>query len=315
MDFRKSSTNKGNIDKFNTNKGNIIYCIILILITACVVVYILNIIVANQIIFRFRNEGIDYDLFRQMNISQEVIEEVMEFDSSDGKFISDNVGENPNVNKEYDKFDILTLYMLVYNYDTLEFKNIREGNIDLLLRSLTYDDNFRQLKNYYFTIFRDIESFPVIQASDDELNVGFEDTWNAYRGYGGDRTHEGTDLMDKNNVPGELEIVNMADGVVEQKGWLEQGGYRLGIRSKNGAYFYYAHLDSYADNLDVGDTVEAGETIGYMGDTGYGEEGTRGQFDVHLHLGIYLDSQIGEISINPYPILKYMSIFFNHFVV
>ena len=45
--------------------------------------------------------------------------------------------------------------------------------------------------------------------------------------------------------------------------------------------------------------------IGFMGDTGYGTEGTRGQFDVHLHLGIYVRTkEKPEVSVNPYWILK-----------
>ena len=32
--------------------------------------------------------------------------------------------------------------------------------------------------------------------------------------------------------------------------------------------------------------------------------GTVGQFDVHLHVGIYIPSTIGEISVNPYWILQ-----------
>jgi hypothetical protein len=41
-----------------------------------------------------------------------------------------------------------------------------------------------------------------------------------------------------------------------------------------------------------------------MGDSGYGKEGTVGQFDVHLHLGIYVDADGKEMSVNPYWILK-----------
>ena len=75
-----------------------------------------------------------------------------------------------------------------------------------------------------------------------------------------------------------------------------------GLRA--GAYFYYAHLDSYA-NLKVGDQVKAGQLLGFMGDTGYGEAGTKGMFPVHLHLGIYIYPDGTEMSINPYAILKY----------
>ena len=62
----------------------------------------------------------------------------------------------------------------------------------------------------------------------------------------------------------------------------------MGILAPGGAYFYYAHLDSYAD-LKEGDPVKAGDFLGYMGDSGYGEEGTTGKFPVHLHVGIYLN--------------------------
>ena len=34
--------------------------------------------------------------------------------------------------------------------------------------------------------------------------------------------------------------------------------------------------------------VQAGEILGFMGNTGYGQEGTSGRFPVHLHLGIYI---------------------------
>lgn len=37
-----------------------------------------------------------------------------------------------------------------------------------------------------------------------------------------------------------------------------------------------------------GDQVRAGDLLGYMGDSGYGPEGTTGQFPVHLHVGIYM---------------------------
>ena len=50
--------------------------------------------------------------------------------------------------------------------------------------------------------------------------------------------------------------------------------------------------------------IEEGEIIGYMGNTGYGDEGTRGKFPVHLHFGVYVRDKAGEKSINPYYLLK-----------
>ncbi|NLJ89262.1 MAG: peptidoglycan DD-metalloendopeptidase family protein [Clostridiales bacterium] len=255
----------------------------------------MNIIVANQIIHRIRNESLDYELFREMKISSKLIEDVLSED------------DNPyNKSNYYDSYDMLTLYSLVYNYDTLNFKKINKRNSDLILRSLVYDETFRELKKYYQSTFKDIETFPVLQTSDEEANVTFTDTWYAPRSYGGDRRHEGTDILDKDNARGRLKIVSMTDGVVEKKGWLEMGGYRIGIRSESGTYFYYAHLDSYNDDIKVGDRISAGDFLGYMGDSGYGPEGTKGEFDVHLHLGIYIDSKIGEIAVNPYYILDYL---------
>lgn len=118
------------------------------------------------------------------------------------------------------------------------------------------------------------------------------------------RGHEGTDLMAGENVRGLYPIISITDGTVAKIGWLEKGGNRIGIWTEAGAYFYYAHLDSYA-NLKVGDQVKAGQLLGFMGDTGYGEAGTKGMFPVHLHLGIYIYPDGTEMSINPYAILKY----------
>lgn len=156
-------------------------------------------------------------------------------------------------------------------------------------------------------IWADIEYFPVAASSwDESCSVTFGDSWRFERTYGGKRTHEGCDIMADINQRGLYPVVSITDGVVEQKGWLEKGGYRLGIRSSHGAYFYYAHLYSYGD-LQVGDTVRAGELLGFMGDSGYGSEGTTGKFAVHLHMGIYIVTEHNqEQSINPYPVMRYL---------
>ena len=112
--------------------------------------------------------------------------------------------------------------------------------------------------------------------------------------------------MTSNNKPGYFPAVSICDGTIEKMGWLELGGYRIGIRSTHGAYLYYAHLDSYRKGLAVGDAVKAGDILGYLGNTGYGKEGTKGKFDVHLHFGIYVDIEGKEVSVNPYYILKWL---------
>ena len=125
------------------------------------------------------------------------------------------------------------------------------------------------------------------------------------RNYKGSGVHEGTDIMASKNVRGLYPVVSISEGVVTNLGWLEKGGWRVGITSPGGVYFYYAHLESYAD-IQEGDTVMAGQLLGFMGDSGYGEEGTVGKFDVHLHLGIYSWNSGEEISVNPYYLLQYL---------
>lgn len=156
-------------------------------------------------------------------------------------------------------------------------------------------------------IWDDVVYFPVAEAVNrTDADTAFENSWMFGRSYRGKRGHEGTDIMASVNERGLYPVVSMTDGTVRSKGWLELGGWRLGIETEQGAYFYYAHLDSYAE-IEEGDEVKAGDLLGYMGDTGYStEEGTVGNFPVHLHLGIYLSPGGREISVNPYGVLKYV---------
>lgn len=176
----------------------------------------------------------------------------------------------------------------------------------------TFEEAYGELSSYRSTplehfldataaVWDDLMNFPV------QSPVTYENSWMFERTFGGKRGHEGCDLMPPENRRDFYPIQSMTDGVVEKIGWLPKGGYRIGIRSFHEGYFYYAHLSSYAKNFQVGEAVSAGDILGYMGDTGYGEEGTMGKFDVHLHVGIYIAGKNGEeISVNPYWILRYL---------
>ena len=158
-------------------------------------------------------------------------------------------------------------------------------------------------------VWSELVWFPVpVSAGNADAEVAFENSWMAERNYGGKRSHEGTDLMASLDQSGYYPVVSITDGVIEQIGWLEKGGWRIGVRSLHDVYFYYAHLDSYAEEFKPGDVIRAGQLLGYMGNTGYGKtEGTSGKFDVHLHLGIYLRTEeIPELAVNPYWFLKYL---------
>lgn len=168
---------------------------------------------------------------------------------------------------------------------------------------------FKKLSNAYRTIFDDLQYFPIPEPkSAGTPDVVFEDGWMDARSYGGDRKHEGCDVMGNKRERGFYPVVSITGGTVEKVGWLEQGGWRIGIRAPSGAYFYYAHLFRYDRQWKEGDQVTAGQLLGYMGDSGYGKtEGTVGNFEVHLHLGIYIKTDhYEEMAVNPYWVLRYL---------
>ncbi|MGL4346126.1 MAG: M23 family metallopeptidase [Cellulosilyticaceae bacterium] len=161
------------------------------------------------------------------------------------------------------------------------------------------------LSRLYEQFIYDVVCFPV----DQEYNYSYQESWKESRTYKSERKHYGTDIMANDVGAGTIPIISMTEGIVENIGWNELGGYRVGIRSNGGAYFYYAHLAELPTHIKKGDRIKAGDRIGLMGDTGYGPEGTKGQFPVHLHIGIALvNEEEKEYWINPYPILKYLEI-------
>ena len=168
--------------------------------------------------------------------------------------------------------------------------------------------DFESLYQYVAAIFYDMECFPIgTIANLPEASYSYIDSWHFERTYGGERGHEGCDIMASVNQRGIYPIYSATDGVVENIGWLRLGGWRIGIRSESGAYYYYAHLSEYAKEFAVGEEIQAGTLLGFMGDSGYSEEeGTIGMFDVHLHFGIYFDDEFGrEYAVNPYPVLYF----------
>jgi len=206
-----------------------------------------------------------------------------------------------------DAIGYLTFNMLTRKFDLVDNKPVSEKTFLRGRSRLEQRKGYQRLYQYYEAVLSDLRCFPVPDVdgcSPGNSDISFVDTWNELRKYGGRRRHEGTDIMANNNLRGYYPIISITDGVVEKLGWLEKGGYRVGIRAPSGGYFYYAHLYSYAPGLSEGDPVIAGQLLGFMGDSGYGKEGTIGQFDVHLHLGIYVRTEAGEMSVNPYALLR-----------
>lgn len=137
------------------------------------------------------------------------------------------------------------------------------------------------------------------------------DDFGVGRSYGFKRKHLGHDMMGSLGTP----VVAVEGGVVEAMGWNKYGGWRIGIRSFDSKrYYYFAHLQKdrpFADGLRVGDTVQAGDLIGFMGRSGYSDQENVNNIEtVHLHFGLQLvfdESQkecLSEIWVNVYPIVQ-----------
>ena len=114
------------------------------------------------------------------------------------------------------------------------------------------------------------------------------DTWGAPRGTG--RRHEGQDIFAPRGTP----ILSATNGYIYKIGENNLGGQTVSVISKGGRVYYYAHLDRYANGIEVGDRVTTRTVLGYVGTTG-NAQGT----PPHLHFGIY--TMTGAI--NPLPLL------------
>ena len=92
---------------------------------------------------------------------------------------------------------------------------------------------------------------------------------------------------------GEVTAIDPTDGF---DGDHDLGGISVSLTTEAGR-FYAAHLLRLPDGLAVGDLVEAGDVIGYVGTSG----NARGTAP-HLHLGWYVDG----VEINPWPTLAHV---------
>lgn len=241
---------------------------------------------------QWKPEAIDSEAVKNLNINITI----------------DNIYEKAEAN-DIEPGDFLTLNMIASNYN-LDKKNLNTVSKDRLIRLNKKIVRFcpaeyGELKKLYNGLISDMKYFPVPKSVSENKWVNYINSWGYERTYKGERRHEGTDIMADVNKAGIYPVVSVCDGTVTNIGWLELGGYRIGITSDNGIYYYYAHLDSYAENIKTGDKIYAGQLLGFMGNTGYSKvEGTKGKFDVHLHFGIYYCKDNVEFALNPYYMLK-----------
>lgn len=118
-----------------------------------------------------------------------------------------------------------------------------------------------------------------------------DDTFSARRS--GGRTHRAIDIMAPRGTP----VLAVSDGEITRIHSNRLGGKVLYLRSPDGEYdFYYAHLNGYAEGLEVGMQVRQGDVLGYVGNTGNAR-----RTPPHLHFQVLKRSESGRgTPVNPY---------------
>jgi murein DD-endopeptidase MepM/ murein hydrolase activator NlpD len=106
-----------------------------------------------------------------------------------------------------------------------------------------------------------------------------------------EHAHQGTDIM----APAGTRLLACERGIITKMGTDVLGGIKLWLKGESGTYYYYAHLSAFEPDITDGTLVEAGDVIGYVGDTGNAKGGP-----AHLHYQIHPD---GGPAVNPYPLL------------
>ncbi len=127
--------------------------------------------------------------------------------------------------------------------------------------------------------------FPVVGS------YTYTDTFGAYRADMPNHQHEGDDIFAAKGTP----VVAVLDGTITGLSTTTIGGNNIHLTDARGDYFYYAHLVRFATGLEQGDHVIAGQTIGYVGNTG-----DAATTPPHLHFEIHPD---GGLAVDPTPYL------------
>jgi hypothetical protein len=127
----------------------------------------------------------------------------------------------------------------------------------------------------------------------------FTDDFGAPRSEG--RLHQGNDIFADKMTP----VVAAADGTILRVSYGERAGRYVVLKHEDGWLSYYVHLnndtpgtddglyDEWPAGIAKGAAVQAGDLLGYVGDSGNAE-------DTPAHLHFELHTPLGE-PVNPYP--------------
>ena len=130
--------------------------------------------------------------------------------------------------------------------------------------------------------------FPVGEPYD------FIDSWGYPRMTGTEyeHGHQGVDIMSPFGTP----LYAVERGMLIRVGTDVLGGTKLWLKGQSGTYYYYAHMQSYAEGMAEGVVVGAGDVVGYVGNSGNAQGGAP-----HVHFQVHPD---GGDAVNPYGLLR-----------
>ena len=130
-------------------------------------------------------------------------------------------------------------------------------------------------------------AFPVVGE------VNYTDTFGADR-QAAIGTHQGVDIFGEFGAP----AVAVRDGRLIKVGTLPISGNRLWVIADNGDAFFYAHLSSFSTVARTGARVQAGDVLGFVGNTGDAEP-----TPPHLHFEVH-PGGLNQDAVNPTPIVR-----------
>ena len=122
----------------------------------------------------------------------------------------------------------------------------------------------------------------------------YSDTFGAPRMFGTSyaHLHQGTDIFAAHGTP----LLACERGVLIKIGSDTLGGTKLWLVGASGTRYYYAHLSAFAEGVTEGKVVQAGDVVGFVGNTGNALT-----TPAHLHFEVHPG---GGPAINPYPMLR-----------
>lgn len=159
----------------------------------------------------------------------------------------------------------------------------------LLVSALVLQSRPSLLHVFRFASPPDVLSVPVEGVRRSDLRS----TWGAPRSEG--RRHKGADIFS----PRGTTVRSATRGIVWKVGTDRLGGKVVTVLGEGPAFYYYAHLEEWAEGLARGQEVQAGQTLGTVGNSGNAR-----RTPPHLHFGVYRIGWTGIRAVDPVPLLQ-----------